>query len=114
MTMQGAKYVLVVRLIIFVPFVASVNLIEVSWFPRPVFVFPAVCLWVWKAFFDVEKLFLLVHIFLRLGSEHRFRSQVRIYRSLYLLRSLRQSGCGRFDNELRDLNSFPTFDLKQE
>lgn len=57
-------------LIVFVPFVASVNAVEVPWLTRSVLVFPGIGSRVDNEFFQVVEFLLFVHVLLGLGTIH--------------------------------------------
>ena len=63
-------------LVVFVPFIASVNAVKISWFARSVFILPMIGCGVGNVFLEVEELFFFVQISLSFGSIQCFRGEV--------------------------------------
>lgn len=73
---KNALDTLVMCLVIFVPLVARMDAIEVSWLAWPIFVFPVVCGWIGDVLLQIEKFFLLIEIFLRLSPVQSLRGEI--------------------------------------
>ena len=63
-------------LVIFIPFITSMDSVEVSWFAGPVFILPVVTGRIGNVFFKIEQFLLFIQIFLCFGSVKRFWSKI--------------------------------------
>ena len=63
-------------LVIFIPFITSMDSIEVSWFAGPVFILPVVTGRIGNVFFKIEQFLLFIQIFLCFCSVKRFWSKI--------------------------------------
>lgn len=78
-------YVLVVRLVVLVPLVTGMYTVEVPGLSWAVLVFPIVRRRIDDVLLEIEELFFLVKVLLRLGSIQRFGSKVGATRRLEIL-----------------------------
>lgn len=61
------QYLLIMRLVVFVPLVSRVDAVKVPRLARPVFVFPVVARRMHNILFQVENFFLLIQVFFSLS-----------------------------------------------
>jgi hypothetical protein len=108
-TKKGGKDLLVMRLIILIPLIASMHTIEIPRFPRSVLVFPIVCCGIDNIFFKVEQLFFFVEIAFGFLPVESFRCDIGATGGLWILHFRdRLSG---FGYEPRGRNSTALFKL---